>query len=104
MRKSQKNNSKLSRFVHYKYSGPIVFVPIILISVLGYYNMTVTAEFFDPWSCDTLRDYVLGDEVPDRFPLHNEITEEQHLRLHIILQECQDLERFSAPMSHSVNP
>ena len=28
MRKSQKNNSKLSRFAYYKYSGIIVFLPI----------------------------------------------------------------------------
>ena len=100
MRKSQRNNSKLSRFVYYKWSGPIVFVPLILLGVFGYIYMETEKEFFTAWSCDTISNYLLDIDVPDDIVKHNDITEEQHIKLHKIYQECTESEKFSMPISH----
>ena len=101
MRKSQRNNSKLSRFVYYKWSGPIVFVPIIILAVSVYVYMSVEQEFFTAWSCDTIENYLLDIEVPDKFPKHNDITDSQHVKLHKIWQECVDAEPFHKPNTHA---
>ncbi len=92
MRKSQKNNSKLSRFVYYKWSGPMVFIPIIVLAVGVYLYMDYQQEFFTAWSCETVSDYLLGKDVPPEFPKHNELTEKQHIRLHQIYEECSNVQ------------
>lgn len=100
MRQSKRNNSRFSRFVYYKYSGPIVFVPLIILAVGVFLYMDYNNEFFSAWSCDTIGSYLLDIDVPEEFPKHNDLTEDQHLKLHKIYQECVDTERFSAPISH----
>ncbi len=92
MRKSQKNNSKLSRFAYYKYSGIIVFAPIIIFAVGLYVYMDDQNEFFSAWSCETINSYLLGEDVPDEFPRHNELTEKQHVKLHQIYEECSQVQ------------
>ena len=84
MRKSQKNNSKLSRFAYYKYSGIIVFLPIILFAVGMYIYIDDQNEFYSAWSCETINSYLLNEDVPDDVIHHNELTEKQHVKLHII--------------------
>ena len=88
MRKSQKNDSKISRFAYYKYSGIIVFAPIIIFAIGVYIYIDDQQEFFTAWSCETVNGYLLGDEVPDRFPMHAELTDGQHTKLHQIHDEC----------------
>lgn len=92
MRKSQKNNSKLSRFAYYKWSGPIVFIPIIILAVGVYLYMDYQQEFFSAWSCETINDYLLNKDVPPEFPKHNELTDKQHIRLHQIYEECSNIQ------------
>ena len=92
MRKSQKNNSKLSRFAYYKWSGPIIFIPIIVLAVGVYLYMDYQQEFFTAWSCETINGYLLDEDVPPKFPKHNELTEKQHVRLHQIYEECQQVQ------------
>lgn len=96
MRKSQRNPSKLSRFVHYKWSGPIVFAPVIILAVVGYFVITAPTEFFESWQCIEIEEYLLGN-TPAQYPKHNELTESQHLRLHTIYQECVDNTDFLTP-------
>lgn len=100
MRKSQRNTSKLSRVVYYKYSGPMVFIPIIILAVGVYSYMEYEREFFTAWSCETIGDYLLGENVPPEFPKHNDITDEQHIKLHRIIDECNAQAKFSEKMSH----
>lgn len=95
MRKSQRNNSKLSRFVYYKHSGLIVFVPIIILSIVGYLYIDSEQEFFTAWSCETIRDYVNNVDVPERFPIYDELTGEQSLKINNIIKECNDNTKFS---------
>ena len=95
MRKSQKNNSKLSRFVYYKYSGIMVFAPLIITAVIGYVYMASEQEFFSSWSCDTINNYLLQIDVPEDIPKHDTLTENQHLKLHIIHQQCVESTPFT---------
>ena len=98
VKKNIRQGSTLSRFWRYKWSGPIVFAPIIILALIGYVNMIESQEFFSPWSCETLIDYIMNDKVPDEYPLHDQLTEAEHLKLHIIIKECQDLERYTQPV------
>jgi len=95
MRKSQKNDSKLSRFTYYKYSGIIVFLPIVLFAVGMYIYIDDQNEFYSAWSCETINKYLLNEDVPDNIPYHNTITEKQHDKLHIIYEECDKVEFLS---------
>lgn len=92
MRESKRNNSKLSRFAYYKYSGIIVFAPIIIFAVGVFIYMDDQSEFFSAWSCETINGYLLNEDVPPEFPLHSEITEKQHVNLHKIYDECQQVQ------------
>ncbi len=92
MRKSQKNNSKLSRFAYYKYSGIIIFAPIIIFAIGLYVYIDDQNEFYSAWSCETINGYLLNEDVPDEFPLHDELTEKQHVKLHQIYEECQQVQ------------
>jgi len=100
MRKSQKNNSKLSRFVYYKNSGLIVFVPLTVLGIIGYIYMESEKDFYDTWSCDTVSDYLMDINVPKEFPNAHTLPEEQHLELHRIQDECVKSERFAEPPKH----
>lgn len=100
MRKSQRNDSALSRFVYYKWSGPMVFVPLIIIAVSVFLYIDYNQEFFTAWSCKTITDYLLDENVPEEFPRHNDLSEEQHLKLHRILDECNSAAKFSEKISH----
>ena len=95
MRQSKQNNSKFSRFAYYKYSGIIVFAPIIILAVIGYVYMSTEQEFFSAWSCDTINDYLLQIDIPEDMIQHNDLTDEQHLKLHEIHQECVDATPFT---------
>ena len=99
MRKSQKNNSKLSRFAYYKYSGIIVFAPIIIFAIGTYIYIDDQQEFFTAWSCETVNGYLLGEDVPPEFPSHSELTDEQHVKLHLIHEECSRV-KFLGMVEH----
>lgn len=88
--KKGKQAPLLSRWWRYKWSGLITFAPIIILSIALYGYMELEKEFFTSWSCDTIEDYLLDIEVPDRFPTHLELTDDQHLKIHKIHQECVD--------------
>ena len=95
MRKSQKNNSKFSRFAYYKYSGIIVFAPIIIFAVGMYIYIDDQQEFYSAWSCETINSYLLNEDIPDDIPWHKDITEKQHVKLHIIHDECSKVQFLS---------
>jgi len=57
--------------------------------------MDVEREFFTAWSCETIESYLLDQDVPDDIIKHNELTEEQHNKLHTLHQQCVDDTPFS---------
>jgi len=100
MRRSEKNDSKFSRFIYYKYSGPIVFAPLIMIGILTIGYMELNKDFYDAWSCETISDYLMDIDVPEEIPNAHSLPEEQHLELHQIQDECIISERFTDPPKH----
>jgi len=98
--KKNKRASLGTRFKYYKWSGPIVFVPLIVLGVFTWAYFENEKEFFTAWSCQTIEDYLLNKDVPDRFPTHNELTENQHIKLHKILDECKNDAKFSPKINH----
>ncbi len=95
--KKNKQQPLLSRWWRYKYSGLITFAPIIIGAIILAVVVNEEQEFYSAWSCDTLEDYLLDKNVPDEFPNHNDLTDEQHLKLHGIYQECMDNTSFISP-------
>jgi hypothetical protein len=43
---------------------------------------------------------MMNVDVPKDVIPHDKLTDEQHLHLHEIVQECEDFDRFSAPIKH----
>lgn len=95
-----KTVSPLRKFYRWKYSGLIV-VPLACVLILAvWFSLTAQAEFFEYWSCDTIKNYMMNIEVPDHITPHNELTEEQHLHMHKLLEGCNSYDRFDEPFKH----
>lgn len=95
-----KTVSPLRKFYRWKYSGLIVVPTACALILLFWFYSTSQAEFFDYYSCDTLKNYVNGIDLPKDLTTHDELSEQQHMRLHNLLDECNDFQRFSEPFSH----
>jgi len=88
-RKGSATVSPITKFLHWKYSGLIVVPAAVLLILGGWFYYTSTLEFFDHFSCQGLIDYATNKhDLGDAYPPHNELTEEQHLHLHEILEPC----------------
>lgn len=95
-----KTVSPLTKFYKWKYSGLIVVPSAVVLILLVWFSYTSSLEFFDYWSCDTISNYMMDVDVPLDITPHNDLTEDQHVKLHGIYQECADNDRFSEPMKH----
>ena len=95
-----KTVSRFTKFYKWKYSGLIVVPGAVALILLVWFSYTGTLGFYDYWSCDTISNYMLDRDVPGDITPHNELTEDQHLKLHAIYQECVDNDRFAEPMKH----
>lgn len=93
-------STQLRKFYRWKYSGLIV-VPgsVALILAVGFY-FTSQAEFFEYWTCNTLKDYAMNVDIPDGMTPHDELSVQQHLHLHKLIKECNEYERFEIPFVH----
>ena len=90
MKEKYGNKSPLMKFVH-KNTGFIVCFGILAVAVPWWFYETNSQEFFEGWSCPQIQIYLLtyNQDVYDRgFPDHDHLTEEQHVRLHEIVTEC----------------
>jgi len=92
--------SPVRRFLHWQYSGLVVVPTAVILIMIWWFSATGDMEFYDYWSCDTLKNYVMDLDVPEDIPSHKDLTEEQHLHLHVLLAECQDNSRYSEPLKH----
>lgn len=98
-----KKNTRASlgaRFWRYKWSGPIVFAPLIVLGIFTWAYMENEKEFFTAWSCETINDYLMDIDVPDDLPNAHTLPEDQHLKLHKINDECNDVGKFSPKKDH----
>lgn len=90
----------IKRWYRWKLSGIITVGLGAILLYGGVLYIDAQGEFFDPWSCETIKKYMLDTNVPSGMVSHNDITEEQHLKLHIIYQECMDDTEFAEPIDH----
>lgn len=45
-------------------------------------------EFFTAWSCETISNYMSDVDVPERFPMYDELTDDQVSKIDRIYDEC----------------
>ncbi len=77
------------RFVH-KYTGFIVMGVFLAIVIPAWIWYDDSLEFFERWGCEQINgDLLLGTTWGDN-PAHDDLTDEQHIKLHEIYQECND--------------
>ena len=95
-----KTVSPLRKFYKWKYSGLVVVPGSVALILLVWFSYVDTLEFFDYWSCDTISDYMMGEDIPIDITSHDKLSEDQHMKLHGIYQECVENDRFSEPMKH----
>ena len=93
----------ITRWYKWKLSGIITVGLGAILLIVGLFYLQGQAEFFDSWSCETLIEYVQEDNSALGFPLHDEITDVQHNKIHVYIEECEDNNRFSVPINH-LNP
>ncbi len=94
-----KTVSPIRKFYKWKYSGLVVVPGTCIIIMAMWFSYTSSLEFFDHFSCQGLIDYATStrDLGPD-YPTHAELTEEQHNKLHVILEPC--IEQIGFMQSH----
>ena len=92
MRKKYENKSFVMKMFH-KYTGFIVMGIIAAIAVPIYLDYETNKEFFHSFSCQDVYDYMMGASFG--YTPHNELTEEQHMKLHKIYDNCLTNEKFS---------
>jgi len=95
-----KTVSPLRKFYRWKYSGLIVVPGACVLILVTWFSLTAQAEFFEYWTCDTLKNYVNGVDLPDDITIHDDLETSQHLHLHKLLNECSSFERFGEPFQH----
>ena len=98
MKEKYGNKSPIMKFLH-KNTGFLVCFGILAVAVPWYFYETNSQEFFENWSCGTIQSYLLvyDQETYKRdYPDHDHLTEEQHVRLHEIIDECN----FSGMFEH----
>ena len=84
------NKNPLMKFVH-KNTGYIICGIILVIAIPLYLNETNSQEFFEKWTCSSLQSYLLTydqDIYKRDFPDHEHLSEQQHIRLHEVVAEC----------------
>ena len=92
----------LTKVYKWKYSGIIAVPGVVILILTLWFSYTFSLEFFDGYSCDTLRNYMMGVDVGDVIP-HDLLDDSQHFHLHEIIQECREYDRFAEPINHHEN-
>ena len=92
MRDKYANKTPVMRFFH-KYTGFIIAGVSFAIIVPWIAYDESQKEFFENWSCGQINAYSNAENTVD-VPQHDELTDSQHERLHVILDEC------NVPNSH----
>ena len=92
----------LRKFIYWKYSGLIVVPTICIIIVLSWTMFTQSQEFYDTWSCATIKKYLMDLDTPDEMINHNDLMKEPHLKLHVIWKECLDINKFTPADDHDM--
>jgi hypothetical protein len=88
MRKGKYDDKSAPMKFFHTYTGYIVVTIVLLTIALGFYLYFESLPFYESWSCDELRHYMLGGYSSYDVKPHSELTEAEHLRLHQVYAEC----------------
>ena len=84
------NMSPFKRFLH-KNTGFLVMGGSVIIITTLWFTTTEEQEFFMSWNCDKLNFYI-NDQTIFGYTDHNDLSEELHLKLHLIYNsDCSEL-------------
>lgn len=90
MRKDKYADKSAPMRIFHTYTGYITVLAVLFIVASGFLLYFDSLPFFESWSCNQLRDYLLTDnqygEADNK--KHIELTEDEHLRLHVLYDEC----------------
>lgn len=81
--------------VLHKYTGFIVMGIMLAIAIPLYFDYEDKKEFFHSFSCQQTFEYMMGTTFG--FTPHDELSDEQHINLHEIYQECANSKKFNPP-------
>lgn len=93
MRKGKYDDKSLPLKIFHTYTGYITVIAALVIVASVFMLYVDSLPFYESWSCNQLYDYMLNDNLygnPDN-KLHSELSEDEHLRLHQIYDECEFL-------------
>ena len=88
MRDKYANKSPAMRFFH-RYTGYITVAIFLGIVIPAWLYYDSTQFFFEGWDCGTINQYLLtGNDFG--FTPHDKLTEDEHIRIHEIYEQCND--------------
>lgn len=74
---------------------------VVIIIAIGWTLVEAESEFFHSWNCEKILYYMLSVENYG-YPDHNELTKEQHIKLHkLFADDCSDQEFIPPDDEHS---
>lgn len=77
------------KFVH-KNTGYLVVLGLLAVAVPLYLVYDQEAEFYERWTCPMMYNYQIGNATAGNHPLHDQMSEEQHIKFHEIYdRECR---------------
>jgi hypothetical protein len=90
MRKDKYKDKSAPMRIFHTYTGYIVLVTVLLLIAIAFQLHSDTLYFFESWSCEQMRDYLLNDiQYSTGDKKHIDLTNDEHLRLHQIYAECE---------------
>ena len=87
--KRYENLPPWKQFLH-KNTGFLVMGTVVTIIAIGWTLVEAESEFFHSWNCEKLAYYMVSNQGYG-YPDHDELTEEQHIKLHkLYANDCSD--------------
>ena len=98
--KRYENLPPWKQFLH-KNTGFLVMGTVVTIIAIGWTLVEAESEFFHSWNCEKIGYYMMSVESYG-YPTHNELTEEQHIKLHkLYADDCSDQKFIPLGDKHS---
>lgn len=74
---------------------------VVTIIAIAWTSVEAESEFFHSWNCEKIAYYMISNQGYG-YPDHDELTEEQHLKLHeLYANECSDQKFIPVDTEHT---
>ena len=98
--KRYENLPPWKRFLH-KNTGFLVMGAVVTIIAIAWILVEAESEFFHSWNCEKIGYYMMSVENYG-YPNHDDLTEEQHLKLHeLYASDCSDQKFIPIDSEHT---